>query len=127
MSFPDSPDMASPRLKSRKLYIVLAAVVGTVGVHNFYVGRWREAWAQLVLGGFSLVEGVKGFDNFMNQLQTNPPDLSDPLVAQATLSAALGGGGWIATASTAAFVIVGVWVVVDIFAVKRDGAGNRLG
>jgi len=98
-----------------------------VGVHNFYVGRWRVGVAQLVLGGFSLGMGVKGFFDFMQQLQSNPPDFSDPMAAQAFVSTALQGTGWLATASTAAFVIVGVWVVVEIFAVKRDGAGNPLG
>ena len=122
-----APETASPRLKSRKLYIVLAAVVGTLGVHNFYAGRWRAGVAQLVLGGFSLGVGMKGFSDFMHQLQSNPPDFSDPMAAQAFVSTALEGTGWLATASTAAFVIVGVWVVVEIFAVKRDGAGNRLG
>jgi len=119
-------DPVVPRPKSRKIYILLAAVAGTLGIHNFYARRWLAGWIQLALGGFSLAVGMNGLRNFLNQFQSGTLDLSDPEAMQAFFSTVFQGVGWVATASTAAFVIVGVWVLLDIFAVKQDGAGNPL-
>lgn len=35
--------------KNRLIYTLLAVGVGEFGIHNFYIGRRKRAWLQLVL------------------------------------------------------------------------------
>lgn len=39
--------------KNGSIYILLAFVLGAIGIHNFYAGRWKTAFTQLLLGVFS--------------------------------------------------------------------------
>ncbi len=39
--------------RSGIIYILLAAFLGAIGIHNFYAGRWKTALTQLLLGVFS--------------------------------------------------------------------------
>jgi len=122
-------DVSPSSPKSRKVYIVLAALLGTAGIHNFYARRWWPGAIQFVLGGFSLWVGWVGFKHLLNLLGNGLPDAGDPEAMEAlqqTLIQGATGGSWIDIASTVAFVAVAVWVLIDIFGVKRDGAGNPM-
>ena len=43
--------------KSQTVYVVLAFFFGLLGVHNFYIGRWKRGLAQLFLTLFTLFIG----------------------------------------------------------------------
>jgi len=58
MDFDINPD---PNAKNRTTFIVLGALIGFFGAHNFYAGYKRKAVAQLCLTAFSL-----GFDGIMS-------------------------------------------------------------
>lgn len=69
--------------KSRAVYIVLALLLGQLGIHNFYIGRIGAGVVQLLI----------------------------------TLALAWCG---------VSFLIVGIWVLVELFTVKADGNGVPL-
>jgi TM2 domain-containing membrane protein YozV len=70
--------------KSRGVYIALGILLGGLGIHNFYAGRYGPGAFQCVL----------------------------------TLC--------LAACSLPLLAIVGVWVVIELFTVTTDGAGNRM-
>ena len=126
---PDGTPLPSPGPKSRKVYILLAVLFGTVGVHNLYAARWREGAIQGVLGVFSLWVGWLGTMHLMKMFQNGLPDASDPDAMEALQQSLIQGASassWVDTASTVAFLVVAVWVMIDIFRVKTDGAGRAM-
>ena len=44
-----------PKDVSKKKFLLLAGFLGFFGAHNFYVGRFKKAFFQLIIGIISLV------------------------------------------------------------------------
>ena len=80
----------------------------------------------MILGVFSIVGSLAGIKGLLKLIGSGLPDLTDPAAMEAFQQALLQdalGTDWIGSAATVAAVIVGVWVIVDLFRVKRDGTG----
>ena len=69
--------------KSRGTYIILGILLGGLGIHNFYAGRYGAGAAQLII----------------------------------TLTL-----GWIGVG----LIIVGIWIICELFAVTEDGEGKPM-
>lgn len=54
-------DSRGRRPRSTKLFVLLGAVLGFTGAHNFYAGYWGTAIAQFVLSGVTLALGFGFF------------------------------------------------------------------
>lgn len=73
-----------PSTKSRGTYIILGILLGGLGIHNFYAGRYASGAVQLVI--------------------------------TVTL-------GWVGGLG---LVIVGIWILCELFGVTVDGDGNQM-
>jgi TM2 domain-containing membrane protein YozV len=51
---PDAIPVSASEPKSRTTFIVLGALLGAVGAHNFYAGYHKKAVAQLLITGLTL-------------------------------------------------------------------------
>jgi len=69
--------------KSRGIYIILGILLGGLGIHNFYAGRYGAGAAQLII--------------------------------MLTL-------GWFGIG----IVIVGIWIICELFAITEDGEGRTM-
>ena len=74
---------APPSSKSRGTYIILGILLGGLGIHNFYAGRYGAGAAQLII--------------------------------MLTL-------GWFGIG----IVIVGIWIICELFAITEDGEGRTM-
>ncbi|WP_082814766.1 TM2 domain-containing protein [Collimonas fungivorans] len=75
--------------KRRWIYIVLALLIGAIGIHNFYAGYVGRGLAQILTTVLMMLAA------FIFKFPVS-------------------------------FVLVSIWVLIEIFAVTKDSAGDRL-
>lgn len=91
-----NPNNPAAPQKSRVAYVLLGLFLGGLGIHNFYAGRKKPARIQLALYIFGLITCIQG---------------------------AMHNAGY-ALVGQLMMLVVGIWVLVEVCTVKKDGQDN---
>lgn len=94
--------------KSKKIYAILAILLSTLGIHNFYAGLKKRAIIELILGLIAWIVFWMVLSAYVNAH-------ANEVMTQQHLQAirSIGYIRWIPV----------IWAFIDIFTVKKDGNG----